>query len=150
MSELVGPDGHTPLVAETEKISYKAGGLRLDIDEAITPDVVLKQALAAAQQMIGQQAAGQHMQQTGSQVAAEIAGRTAASGVKDPFSMEPCALAIFMYLAREIEYRDRVIGDMAKRLDTLDGGKTDLEHPYPPSSKKLGAPDKQADSGENN
>jgi hypothetical protein len=150
MSNLVGPDGHTPLVAEKMKISYKAGGLRIDIDASLPPDVILTQALGRAQQAIGQQAAAQEMQKSGSQAAAQLAGQAAASGIRDPFTMEPCALAIFMYMSRELEYRDRVIEDMAKRLDALDGGETKLEHPYPPSEKMINESNGQADRSDKN
>jgi len=125
---LVDASGN-PVLLDREEKEYAAGGLRIRIQA--TPEDLLQRALAGAQKMAGQQVGMIVMQRTGSQVVAQKEAMEAASKITDPFAMEPGALAVFLYLAREIEYRDRVITDMAKRLDKLDDEKTDLEHPYP-------------------
>lgn len=127
---IVGPDGKTPIKSEAEMKRYRAGGLQFDTN--MTPDQLLSKALNTARQAIGAQAYQAAMQKTGSAVAATTEAQTAAMNVGDPFMIEPAAMAVFMYLAREIEYRDLVIAEINKRLEALGAGPVELEHPYPP------------------
>jgi len=55
----------------------------------------------------------------------------AAEAVADPFEMEPCAMAVFMFLSRELEYRDLIIAQMNERLVILGASPLDVKHPYP-------------------
>jgi len=71
------------------------------------------------------------MRETGNKVVAQAEGNSAAAGVRDPFMLEPAAMAVFMYVAREIQFRDRVIADMNKRLVALGAEPIDLTHPHP-------------------
>ena len=118
-----------PVILDREEKEYSAGGLRVKLQA--TPEDMLQRALAGAQKMAGQQAGMIAMQKTGSQAIAQQEAMEVASKVTDPFAMEPAALAVFLLLAREIEFRDKVIADLASRLDKLDNKKTNLEHPYP-------------------
>ena len=83
---------------------------------------------------VGQQAFSQAMQRTGNAVVAQTEAQTALAGIQDPFAMEPCAMAVFMYLSREVEYRDAVIEQLNERLVGLGAKPLDVEHPYPPTS----------------
>lgn len=121
--------GGNPVIVDREEKEFSAGGMRIRLQAL--PEDLLQRALAGAQKMAGQQAGMIVMQKTGSQATAQSEAVSAASKVRDPFAMEPAALAVFMFLAREIEYRDRVISEMAARLDKLDDRETNLEHPYP-------------------
>jgi len=126
---IVGPDGKTPMKSNVPMNSYRAGGLRFEI--GLVPDQLLNKALAGAQQMIGGQAYAAAMKKSGSAVVAQNEGNTAAAAVQDPFIMEPCAMAVFMYLSRELEYRDRLIEQLNERLVMLGAEPLDVEHPYP-------------------
>jgi hypothetical protein len=95
------------------------------------PDALLTKALAGAQQMIGGQVYAAAMKKTGSPTIAQNEGNTAAAGVQDPFMLEPCAMAVFMYMSREIEYRDKIIEQVNERLVALGAEPLDLTHPYP-------------------
>jgi len=129
MSGLVGPDGKTPIQSDLPKKKFRAGGLQFDT--VMTPDMLLTKALQGAQQAVANQAYQQTMQQTKSAVAAQSAATTAASSCGDPFTLEPSAMAVFMYLAREVEYRDKIIEQLNDRLVKLGAEPLDLTHPYP-------------------
>lgn len=128
MSGIVGPDGN-PVQSEVEKKKYTAGGLAFEHDAV--PEQLLVKALNQARQAIGTQAYQQAMQRVANAVAANVEAQTAASNVNDPFLLEPAAMAVFMYMCREIEYRDKVIDQINKRLENLGATPLDLEHPYP-------------------
>lgn len=128
MSGIVGPDG-SPVKSEVERKKYAAGGLAFEHDAL--PEQLLTKALNQARQAIGTQAYQQAMQRVANAAVANIEAQTAASNVKDPFLLEPAAMAVFMYLCREIEYRDEVIAQINKRLENLGATPLDLEHPYP-------------------
>jgi len=129
MSGLVGPDGKTPIQSDLPKKKFRAGGLQFDT--VMTPDMLLNKALQGAQQAVANQAYQQTMQQTKSAVAAQSAASTAAAACGDPFTLEPSAMAVFMYLAREVEYRDLIIEQLNDRLVKLGAEPLDLTHPYP-------------------
>lgn len=82
-----------------------------------------EEALAKAQALGKSIAAGEALAQAEAQAAAE--------GVVDPFEMEPCAMAVFMFLSRELEYRDLVIEQLNDRLISLGAQPLDVEHPHP-------------------
>jgi len=128
MSGIVGPDGN-PVQSEVEKKKYAAGGLAFEHDAV--PEQLLGKALNQARQAIGTQAYQQAMQRVANASVANVEAQTAASNVNDPFLLEPAAMAVFMYLCREIEYRDKLIGQISKRLENLGETPLDLEHPYP-------------------
>lgn len=129
MSSLVGPDGKTPIQSDLPQKMFRAGGLKFQTE--LTPDMLLTKALQGAQQALANQAYQQTFQQTKSATAATAAAQTAATGCGDPFTLEPAAMAVFMYLAREIEYRDLVIQQINERLSGLGAEPIDVEHPYP-------------------
>lgn len=116
---IVGPDGQTPLSSEAKAQAYKVGGVR--IDSADTPESMLSKALIGAQQVIAQQVGTMSLQRSGSQIVAQAEAQQAAAKVTNPFQIEPCALGLFMLMAREIEHRDNVIAALAERLDKVDG-----------------------------
>lgn len=127
---LVGPDGQE-ISSKTNPTTYEVGGIR--VDAADTPEMMLQKALAGAQQIVAQQVGQMAMQRSGSQVVAQTEAQAAAGKVVNPFQLEPAALAIFMLMSREIEHRDRVIFELAKRLDALDGNSSEelLKKPWP-------------------
>lgn len=129
MSGLVGPDGKTPIQSDLPTHTYRAGGLRFDAK--LTPDMLLTKAVQGAQQAVGQQIYAQVLQKTKSAFTAQTEAQTAASNVRDPFTLEPCAMAVFMYLSRELEYRDKIIEQLNDRLTKLGAEPLDLTHPYP-------------------
>lgn len=128
MSGIVGPDG-SPVQSEVKKKKYAAGGLAFEHDAV--PEQLLGKALNQARQAIGTQAYQQSMQRVANAAVANVEAQTAASSVNDPFLLEPAAMAVFMYLCREIEHRDKVIDQINKRLENLGAAPLDLEHPYP-------------------
>ena len=137
MSGIVGLDGKTPIRSEQEaktkakeaKFHYMAGGLRFG--SGVTPDTMLQSALERSQQMIGQQAYNRALSEGKNAQVAQVMAVTAVSTMTDPFAMEPCAAAVFMYMSRELEYRDRIITQMNERLQALGAKPLDLTHPYP-------------------
>jgi hypothetical protein len=130
MSVIVGPDGKTPLQSsDAPRMKYRAGGL--SFESPLPPDALLTKAVAGAREAIGAQVYQATLQKTGSPTAAQAEASTAASTIGDPFVMEPAAMAVFMYLSREIEYRDLVIAQMNERLVSLGAKPLDVEHPYP-------------------
>ena len=129
MSGLVGPDGKTPIKSDLPQKKFRSGGLQFDTE--LTPDMLLSKALQGAQQALANQAYQQTMQQTRSAVAATAAATAAASSCGDPFALEPSAMAVFMYLSREVEYRDGIIEQLNERLVKLGAEPLDLTHPYP-------------------
>lgn len=129
MSGIVGLDGKTPIQSDLPQHKFRAGGLQFET--TMTPDMLLSKALQGARQALAGQAYQQAMQQTGSPTAAQGAAQTAAASCGDPFALEPTAMAVFMYLAREIEYRDGIIEQIRDRLVKLGSEPLDLTHPYP-------------------
>ena len=129
MSVILGPDGKTPVQSDAPVLSYQGGGLRFTTP--MIPDALLTKALAGAQQMIGGQVYAAAMKKHGSPTIAQNEGNTAAAGVQDPFTLEPCAMAVFMYMSREIEYRDMIIEQVNERLVSLGAEPIDMTHPYP-------------------
>jgi len=128
---IVGPDGQTPVSSEAEQYTYKVGGIHIASGD--TPEMMLQKALMGAQQMVAQQVGAMSLQRTGSHVIAQTEAQTAAAKVSNPFQLEPCALGMFMLMAREIEHRDAVISALATRLDALDGKSSEelLKKPWP-------------------
>jgi hypothetical protein len=143
MSLIVGLDGKTPIKSEIPSISYSAGGLKFDAPAK--PNDMLTKAIVGAKQAVGQQAFSQAMQRTGNAVVAQTEAQTALAGIQDPFAMEPCAMAVFMYLSREVEYRDAVIEQLNERLVGLGAKPIDVEHPYPPTEP---VPEEEAEEDE--
>lgn len=127
---ILGPDGKTPIKSEVPVKRFSAGGFAFDAP--MEPDQLLGKALNMSRQAIGAQAYQAAMQRTQSAVAAQTEANTAAMNVGDPFMIEPAAMAVFMYLSREVEYRDRVIAEINKRLEALGAAPVEVEHPYPP------------------
>lgn len=116
-------------VAEAIQHTYKAGGFEITIGG--TPEAVLLQTLREKRNSVEQHVMMQGRAQNVDPMIASAAAKQESSKITHPFVGEHCALAVLMCLSREIEYRDRVIADLSKRLDALDGKTTDLEHPYP-------------------
>jgi hypothetical protein len=129
---IVGLDGKTPIKAEAPSIDYSAGGL--EFKSSAKPNDMLTKAVVGAKQAIGQQAFSRAMQMSKNTVVAQTEAQTAAAGVNEPFLMEPAAMAVFMYLSHEVEYRDSVIEQLNERLVSLGAEPIDVEHPYPPAS----------------
>jgi len=127
---ILGPDGKTPVNSKVEVTRFSAGGFAFDAP--MQPDQLLGKALNMSRQAIGAQAYQAAMQRTQSAVAAQTEANTAAMNVGDPFMIEPAAMAVFMYLCREVEYRDKVITEINKRLEALGAAPVEVEHPYPP------------------
>lgn len=146
-SGIVGPDGKTPIQSDAPQFDYHAGGLK--IRTPMVPDAMLTDALQRAQQTIGNQIYGQVLKKTGSAVAAQTEAQTAVAGIGDPFTLEPCAAAVFMYLAREVEYRDLIIEQLNERLVSLGAQPLDVEHPYPlPPEPEPGEGEQEGANGE--
>jgi len=143
MSLIVGLDGKTPIKSEAPSINYSAGGLKFDA--SAKPNDLLTKAIVGAKQSFGQRVFAEVMQRTQSAVAAQTEAQSAVAGIADPFTMEPCAMAVFMYLSREVEYRDAVIEQLNERLVGLGAEPIDVEHPYPPTEP---APEEEAEEDE--
>lgn len=126
---LVGPDGETLIKGNQPEIEFRAGGLRFSTP--LTPDTLLSRAVQGARRMAADQAYQQSMRLEGSAWAAQQAAQVAAASVSDPFILEPAAMAVFMYLSREIEFRDRVLSEINERLTRLGVDPINLRHPYP-------------------
>lgn len=94
---------------------YQVEGV--DMITQATPETQLGKAMTEAQRAIGGQAMQQMLAQGVSQADAATRAQAAASNVRSPFHMEPCAEAVFMLLAREIRKRDAVIDDLYARLN---------------------------------
>jgi len=111
--------------------SYKAGGLAFNAPS--TPNSNLTNAFVRAKQSMGQRAfmGAKNLDET--DAVAQAKAQDAAEKVVDPFEMEPCAMAVFMFLSREVEYRDLVIEQLNERLVELGVKPIDVEHPYPAS-----------------
>lgn len=146
MSGIVGPDG-SPVQSEVKRKKYSAGGLAFEHDAI--PEQLLGKALTQARQAIGSQAYQQSMQRVANAAVANIEAQTAASNVNDPFTLEPAAMAVFMFMCREIEYRDKLIEQINKRLEILGAAPLDLEHPYPePEIPEVETPGEQSEASE--
>lgn len=144
MSEILGPDGKTPVKSDAPLIQYKAAGLRFDTQ--LSPEDLLNKAINGAQQAIAAQVYQSSMQKSGSAVVARSEANSAAANVTDPFMLEPCAMAVFMYLSREIEYRDLIIEQINKKLQDLGQEALDLTHPYPLEKKEEKSDEEKAPS----
>ncbi len=134
MSGLIGPDGE-PLnlssigVDEENLIPYKVGGIC--IETPATPADQLHVAMEKCQKTVAQHVYEGALQQGAPEMEARAAATNAAAEVPSPFVMEPAAQAVFMLLASEIAWRDKLIDNLAARLETIDGQKTP-ERPGPP------------------
>lgn len=146
MSGLVGPDGKTPIQSEAAAKRYRAGGLQFDTP--VLPEHMLQKALKMAQTAMGQQVFAQTMQRTNNKMVAEMEAQTATAATQDPFTLEPAAMAVFMYMVREIEYRDSIIEQMNARLVALGAEALDLTHPYPPPAMPEKADEEDEDEDE--
>ena len=138
MSGLVGPDGKTPIQSDLPVKEFRAGGLQFST--SMTPDMLLTKAVQGAQQAIAQQTyqaviqrltASPLVTQSQAHTQATAEAQSAASKVGDPFTLEPAGMAVFMYLAREIQYRDAIIEQVNERLQKLGADPLDMTHPYP-------------------
>ena len=146
MSGLVGPDGKTPVQSDMPERRYRAGGL--EIKTPGTTSLLLQRAMEGAQQMIGQQVYAAALQRSGSAAVAQQEAQTAVTSIRDPFQLEPCALAVFMYLAREIEHRDRVLSEMNEKLKALGAEPVDLKTNFD-GDQAVSAPPESADEMKN-
>ncbi len=144
MSGLVGPDGKTPIQSDAPKLDYRAGGLMFSTP--MLPDHLLQKAVNAAQQAVAGSVYNDVFQKTNSAMAAQAEAQSAAASIGDPFTIEPAAMAVFMYLSREIEYRDRIIRDISERLEALGAEPLNLEHPYPLAPKPEDADEESEES----
>ncbi len=109
---------------QEETISYKVESVTLESNA--TPNDKLHEALAGARQMATMQLmmqAKQQAAQKGLMIPEEslrVQAMAEASKITDPFKMEPCAQAIFMMLAKEIESRDATIKSLTERIEKLE------------------------------
>lgn len=113
---LIDPSGK-PVDVKSMKAkprTYKVGNVRVETPE--TPELTLGNALANAQQAIASQAAAAAMHQGAGHAGAQQAALKAMGQVVSPFQVEPCAQAVFMLLAQEIEWRDQLIDNLNERL----------------------------------
>jgi len=133
MSDVLGPDGKKA-VSEKENKTYMAGGLRFST--ALAPDELISKALAGAKHVIGSGAYEKSMRMVQNHAIAQAEADQAAANVSDPFTMEPAAMAVFMYLCREIEYRDKVFAEISESLERLGSDPISTTHPYPAPEKK--------------
>ncbi len=119
--------------------NYKAGGLAFSTPS--TPNSNLTSAFVRAKQSMGQRAfmGAKNLDET--DAVAQAKAQDAAEAVVDPFEMEPCAMAVFMFLSREVEYRDLVIEQLNERLVELGVKPIDVEHPYPAAAPAENPPE---------
>lgn len=143
MSLIVGLDGKTPIKSEAEKKKYEAGGLAFEA--SATPEELLIKALNQARQAVGMQAYQRSMQMVANAVVANSEANTAAMNVTDPFTLEPGALAVFMFLSRELEYRDAVIAQLNERLKSLGAEPIDVERSFASEEMAEITPSNEAD-----
>jgi hypothetical protein len=142
MSEIVGLDGkpisepdEKPKEQEVKKKhTYKAGGLKME--STLTPDVVLQDALSRIQKMVGEQTYMATLKKYKDAIMANAHAQAAVSRENDPFGMEPCAMAVFMYLCREIDHRDRIIEQIQDRLTSLGAEPLNTSHLYAESDSE--------------
>lgn len=127
MGNIVGADGK-PASEEVKQYEYVAGGLRMRT--SLIPDDLLRKALAGAKAAAAQQAGSETLASTKSHALAAASANAAANGMADPFALEPAAMAVFMYLSREIEYRDAVIKRISDELVKLGADALDVKHHY--------------------
>jgi len=120
---ILGADGQEaksePKGDESPVIQYAVGGVEVGSPE--TPEQVLGRAVLGAKQMVYAQSEAQAMQQLGDRSMAQKMASAAANSCNNPFTLEPAAQAVFMLMAREIEWRDQVIQSLCARLDKIDG-----------------------------
>jgi hypothetical protein len=98
---------------------YEISGIRMK--SPLSPNQMLERALIGAQQGIAQNVGMSVLAQGGSEAQAQAAASKAASEIRSPFQVEPCAEAIFMIVAQEIARRDKLISALSERLHALDG-----------------------------
>lgn len=125
---------------------YKAGGLAFEAPG--TPNGMLTNAFVRAKQSMGQRAFMAAQNEEKGDLISQAAAQTAAEAVVDPFEMEPCAMAVFMFLSREVEYRDLVIEQMNERLVALGAKPIDVKHPYPAAPEPEGPEEGSGDASE--
>jgi len=123
MTIILGPDGNSSAESLPDK-EFKAGGMALKTK--FTPDMILEKAKGGARQLAMSHAYESELKRSGSYKAAQDAANIAASSITDPFIMEPCAMAVFMFLSREVEYRDMVIAQLNERLVSLGAEPIDI------------------------
>lgn len=123
---LVGADGKNLKVDATdekEKI-YRVGNIVLTTNA--TPNNKLNDALAGARQVATMQLIAEAKRRAASAAvyvsdeSLKVQAIAEASKVEDPFTMEPCAQAVFMMLAIEIESRDATIQKLINRVEELE------------------------------
>ena len=136
MGKILGADGEKAASQaqgqeEVPNFVYAVGGVEMATPEV--PEVVLQRAVIGAKQITGQQAGQAAMAQLNDHSMAQQAANAAANACNNPFAIEPAALATFMLMSREIEWRDKVIAQLAERLDKLDGESSEalLKKPWP-------------------
>lgn len=133
MSGLIDHEGK-PLVLEAEPNAYTVEGIC--IRSPSTPQEHLRSALHESQKMVAQSVYLQARRGGADEMVAQSDAATAAAGIKSPFQIEPCAEAVFMLLAKEVAWRDKIILNLAGRLEALDGQKAP-EKPEPPADPEL-------------
>ena len=121
---IVDPNGKDLRAAQQEVVTYKVGSVSLDTNAV--PGDKLGEGLAGARQMATMQlmaAARQSAAQSGLHIpeaSLQLQATAEASKIVDPFKMEPCAQAVFMMLAMEIEARNEEIRVLTDRLEKLE------------------------------
>lgn len=139
MSEILGANGEKAAEQAQEQeapnFDYAVGGIEMASPE--TPETVLQRAVMGAKQIVHQQAGQAAMAQLNDHSIARQAANAAANACNNPFAIEPAALAVFMLMSREIEWRDKVISKFAERLDKLDGESSEelLKRSWPDPQK---------------
>jgi len=134
--EIVGVDGKKLSAKDFIKkfTTYKVGDLEFKSEDK--PEDILMQALQMAQQSIQMQVFHAHKHNNASDEDAKIKAMTAASSCQNPWQLEPCAWALFMMLAQQINEKDQLIEQLATRLEKLDGQKMEEVNPLPVEEKK--------------
>ena len=126
---IIGPDGKSVTKSNAENIRFSAGGLSFETQS--TPDDLLNKAYSGAIKSIAEQVYNQVYLETKSAHIAQEAAQSSVNSLADPFAFEPCAQAVFMYLSREIEYRDNIINQINNKLIALGCDGIDLKHKHP-------------------
>lgn len=122
---IVDPNGKDlSATRREESTTYKIDTVSLETSE--TPNTKLHEALAGARQMATMQLMMQAKQRAAQQgvlipeESLRVQAMAEASKIVDPFQMEPCAQAVFMMLAKEIEARNEIIEKLTGRIETLE------------------------------
>jgi hypothetical protein len=121
---IIDPNGNGINSKEKETNQYKIGSINLET--TATPNSKLHEALSGARQMATMQLMMRAKQQAAERGIAipeeslKMQAMVEASKIEDPFQMEPCAQAVFMLLANEIESRDGIIRELCGRVERLE------------------------------